>query len=194
MKYVIYIIAAIAALEIFREYMSYRRKKRLNNKGEISKWALERYIDFKKLIALIVLCIAVYFLFPVIKEAILPGISGLKWFFNLKLFYLFLKVIGAIVIVEVLYKFVLIKFLRNMASLWGRLIRYFYWGVLIFLVIGLWPFGKIAVEKIKGAINKPYAPRTEKERREVEEIKKFRQDIDKLKETSRERQSVFDGF
>ncbi len=194
MKYVIYIIAAIAALEILREYMSYRRKKRLNDKGEISKWALERYIDFKKLIALIVLCIAVYFFFPVIKKEILSGISGLKWLLNLKLLYLFLKVIGAIVIVEVLSRFVLKKVFRNMASLWGRLIRYFYWGVLIFLAIGLWPFGKIAVEKIKEAINKPYTPRTEKERREVEKIKEFRQDIDELKETSRERQSVFDGF
>ncbi len=61
-------------------------------------------------------------------------------------------------------------------------------------MVGLWPFGKVAIEKVKEAINKPYTPRTEKEREEVEKIKEMRESIKGLKETMQKRESELDGY
>jgi len=177
-RYLLYLVIAIIAFEILGWLRRLRAKKRLEKGG--SKWDVERYIDLKKLILLIVIGAGLYIMFPYIKEQAEQNYSNASWLINRKLLFLAASFAGLLIVTELLYKLVLLRVFRN-HELSGTIVRFIHWGIFIYLIAGLWPFGKEAYERFRNSVNQAYVPKTAAEKEKIESIKKARETIKQYK-------------
>lgn len=152
---IVYIVISIVILEVLREFIFFMKKKRIENAGKGSRGDIARFIDFKKLIIVVLLGVIAYFSFPVIKRQLMESIKAYPWFFNYELLFVFLKAIGFYIAVEIVFLLILMRIFSRLAPVWSRLSRYLTWGIFIYLLIGLWPFCKLAADKIKDSVKKP---------------------------------------
>ena len=153
---IIGVVVSIVILELLREYFLFRRRKRIENAGKVSRWDIARFVDFKKLI-IVLLGVIAYFSFPVISRQLMNSIRAYPWFFNYELLFVFIKALGFYIAVEIVFLLILMRIFSRLAPVWSRLSRYLTWGVFVYLIIGLWPFCKLAAEKMKDSFRKPNA-------------------------------------
>ena len=90
--------------------------------------------------------------------------------------------VGACIALELLYNIFLVRFMPAQSAVWDRMLRYAYWGVFIYLVVGLWPFGREAFNRMKNEVAKDFVPQTEEQAAEVARIREMREQIKKMKE------------
>ena len=184
-KYLIYAVIGVIVIELFGILLRFRAKKRLEQGG--SRWDVEKYIDLKKLLLLTVIGAGLYLMFPYVKNNLEQNFSGMAWLLNGRLLVLVVSLIGLLIVTELLYKLVLVRFIQNQ-GVTHAILRLIYWGIFIYFAIGFWPFGREAVERFRNSVEAGYEPKTAAERERIDKIKKTREILKQIKSESSEGQ------
>ena len=163
-KFMMYAVIFIVVFEIYAEIKKRLARKRLSREyGRVSKWDMKRHVDIGKLISLVIVAGGAYLAMPLIKKHLIPNIESFGWLLTLDFAMVFLRVILLVLCFETL-KRLLMKVLQN-EDVWKKITRLAYWAVFLYMMAGLWPFGRAFALKLKSFFSSPPAAYADKEKR-----------------------------